>query len=84
MTARMCQMSPSTNDANAIIVSSIFLEECPANARGCSNYYNVFLIHKCFAFHFRSTKVKKRHETTLGKVKNVIAEGKSMKLVSDF
>jgi hypothetical protein len=35
-------------------------------------------------FHFRSAKVKKRHEISLGKAPKVAAEGKSMKLVSDF
>ena len=36
------------------------------------------------SFSLCSAKIRKRHEITLGKVKKVAAEGKNMKLVSDF
>ena len=38
-----------------------------------------FIIHQ-----FCLAKLRKRHETTLGKARKVAAEGKNMKLVSDF
>jgi hypothetical protein len=36
------------------------------------------------SFSILSAKLRKRHETTLGKARKVAAEGKNMKLVSDF
>ena len=40
-------------------------------------------VSSSLSFSIRSAKVRKRYETTLGKVKKVTAEGKSMKLVSE-
>ena len=39
------QMCPSTNDTDAVAVSSIFFEKCSANAGGRSNDYYSLLFH---------------------------------------
>ena len=41
-------------------------------------------VSSSLSFSIRSAKVRKSHETTLGKARKVAAEGKSMKLVSEF
>jgi hypothetical protein len=56
--------------------------KCDGDKQEVISYVMIHLID--VIFHFLPAKIRKRHETTLGKARKVAAEGKSMKLVSDF
>ena len=77
-------MCPSTYDADTVTVNSIFLEECPAYARGCSDDYDSFLVHCSLFAYFRLRSYKKLQKKNLGNARKSGAEDESLKLLSEF